>query len=219
MTWAEFNEEVRKHLTIHNRRQGIQTLITQLIRAALVDLQAAVPALRCGHKIVYAPEIFTAEGYAGVGRLTPGVIVTSAYVRDPDDTSKIGDLEVTTGAPDRDLVEGTAPLVRQLRWRGNRGEFLIVPNPATEGVEVVLTWDGSKVDFCDDDVLPDSWSAQGSVVLPLIVADFVLARLSWQVDGDLGLAQSYSASYALGKRKLKSDWNEAANLPGRPTSA
>jgi hypothetical protein len=210
MTWAEFNTAVRVHLTTHNRRQGIQTHIDTLIKAGVGDLQSAVVSLRTGHSTGYPPSDFTADGYAGLATCPAGHVISRAYARDVGDTVPLYDFDIVNSLTDeRNMVSGdVADGVALIAIRSNRGEFRVVPNPQEYGAEVVLVSNGKKTDFADADAVPVSWDE--SVVQA--TADFVLARLSRTV-GDLDLADSYSRSYLVGKRRIKSDRNEA-DLPG-----
>ncbi len=204
MTWLEFNTAVRVHLVSHNRRQGIQTLIDALIKAAVLDLQSSIPAMRNGHVTTYPTIRFTTEGFAGRARFPVGAVVRGAFTRDPADSTKRFDIpRAESFEVEQSMLDGSIPYgTRRISIDSTRGIFRVSPNPVEDLTAVSLVWDGLKSDYEDDD---DVNFAQKT---DLVVADFVLARLSRQIDGDMASAQSYAATYAQGKRTLKSDWSE-----------
>jgi len=208
MTWSEFNTAVRVLLLQHNRRQGIQSMIDVLIKAAVVDLQETVPALRDGHTTVYTPSRFVTDGFAGRSNYQVGATIVAAYARDPNDHTVMYDFELATSHEAlREMTSGSLSLeLRRMAIDPVRGHIRVVPNPVEDTSEVVLVWNGKKTDFESDDDVPFDDQAVHAT------AEFVLARLSRSVDGDPELARSYAGSYSTLKRRIKSAANAARNV-------
>lgn len=206
MTWAEFNTQVRVFLTTHNRRQGIQAMIDSLIKAAAIDLQTAIPALKVNPTVIMPPSRFVTVSFCGKVRYPVGSKIIALYARDPDDHSKMYDFTVlTTQSGKRDIMEGNFR-TGERRAFFESGELFVTPNPKDDGSEVVLEYAGVRADFEKDD------EVKFNDVCVLAAGEFVMARLARAVDSDVALAQSYAGSYASLKRRIKSEANDAASI-------
>ena len=225
MNWSDFSSLVRTHLHIHNRRQGIQTLIETLIQAAMLDLQSSIPELRLRSTTVFTvPDLsgafvspdtgfFYVSGpvsvvsddtaYAQTGVLPVGHKVTRAYARLASDHSQTDDYEffdlrkidqIQTGV----LVQSPRRFVHDPA----NGRFFISPPISDDDSELVVLHEGYKSDFQPSDEIPvDAFAAA-------TVAEFVLIKLSMDVDRDPQAAQIHRQLYLSGKRKLMSDLRE-----------
>lgn len=211
MLWSAFNTKVREFLPAHNRRQGIQTMIDTLIKAGAADVQRSIPFYQTGHSDIYEPADVTTDGYASIGDLPAGKIQRARLAKyDPDNEL---------------LYRGVYLGLEQVSWEYNllmRGgelsayagriaiepvtrKFCVVPAINTAS-RLILDWNGVKTDFANDDVTPfDDEVAQA-------VADFVLARVTRQVDRDFNLANSYEGSFRLLKRKLDSEARDRVRI-------
>jgi len=209
--WSEFNTAVRNFLPAHGRRQGIQTFIDTLIKAGVADVQQSVEFYQTGHQDIIGPDLVTTDGYASIGDLPAGQIQTARMAKyDPE-------AEL--------LRRGIYLGLKQIGWENNlrmRGgelaayvgriaidrvsrKYCVVP-AINANSRLVLEWNGAKRDFGNDDETPfDDDVAEA-------VADFVLSRVSRQIDRDLNLANSYAGSYVLKKRKLVSEALERSRV-------
>jgi hypothetical protein len=209
--WSEFNTAVRNFLPAHGRRQGIQTFIDTLIKAGVADVQQSVEFYQTGHQDIIGPDLVTTDGYASIGDLPAGQIQTARMAKyDPE-------AEL--------LRRGIYLGLKQIGWENNlrmRGgelaayvgriaidrvnrKYCVVP-AINANSRLVLEWNGVKRDFGNDDETPfDDDVAEA-------VADFVLSRVSRQIDRDLNLANSYAGSYVLKKRKLVSEALERSRV-------
>lgn len=203
MTWQEFNDLVRVHLVAHNRRQGIQTLIDNLIKVAVWDLQAAIPGLSREVRRTLRSENFRTVGYLGVATLPVQQIVLSAMTVNPDDPDEqyaydFSKTEAEINAIERGLVESTG---KWASYNPVTGSFTAAPNPRLDGSSVRVLMMGKRLDFDpSDDVVFDEKVAEA-------VADYVLTTLSRTVDGDPQAAMMYENAYTRKKRLLFSEWN------------
>lgn len=223
MTWAAFNTLVRVHLGTENRRQGIQTWIDDLILVAVLDLQSSIPAFRVGHTQAFAPNQFSADGFAAKAYYGIDGIITSAYVRDPStELDEFGnpDTDDTWRTIDYRPVYADRDLRRMqdgLFARGERliyayptdGTFWVVPSPIDDTATVTIVWDGVKNAFLSGDTVPFDERAA------MAVGDFVLSRIARKVERDMAAAESYYRTYLATKRRIYSDKNEVAVVPGR----
>ncbi len=211
MTFADFKTLVRVYLPIHSRREGIQTLIDQYIKAGLIDLQRAVPTLRENHVSVYTPAYFTTDGFTGRAVYPVGAAISHAAARNPADRSQIFEFRFANTQAEKDnMVQGLVPAdQRWISLDAPAGILRVTPNPKQDGSEVVLVWSGTKIDFEATDETPfDEATAEA-------ISEFVLARLARTVDDDLAAAQSYNATYVRLKRALFTQANHTSYVVGR----
>lgn len=204
MTWAEFNASVRVYLPNHTRRQGIQALLDQLIRAACVDMQSAVPSFATGNSNEYGPDETTTDGFSSVGTLPDGQITAAYLVARDADTQVIDYTNRTnlTQIPWADRNAMTAGLVEE-----NRGYIAVDPQsgmfriaPALDDTfRLVLEWTGIKFDYAQTD------RVKFNPQVAQAVAEYVLARITRMIDKDMTIASSHEKTYVQLKRRVRSE--------------
>lgn len=203
MTWAEFNTEVRAHLPQHSRRQGIQDLIDKLIVAAARDLQRFVRGFQTGHVDTYDVDAVTAYGYASSVSAPAGTVSRVWQVvydadTEEEDPCDFCDMQLVPPLVLQDMRCGTVGEKDALAVI-DRGTIYVVP-AITESSHLKVQWDGVKTDFADEDETKFDDDAVTAA------ADFVLARLARQVDGDLAAAASYDMTYRRARNALFSEY-------------
>lgn len=209
MTWAEFNTAVRVFLPSHNRRQGIQTMIDALIKAAVWDLEATVPYYESRTTRTIAPGDFTADGSAAVAELPSGARIIHVHRQDPDDAETFAHFDVVTEREEFEaMLAGTIDGRRHFCYYDTHtGEFFVTPSPIDDNASVIVEFEAKKTDYLNADVVVlDDRAAE-------MVSYYVLARLALQVDKDPGSAQSYESHFVKTKRKLYSERNPALLTP------
>lgn len=209
MTWSEFKSAVRVHLVAHGRRQGIQSLIDSLIKAASWDLQASVPFYLADTRRTVKPTAMRTVGYAAATVLPVGTRIKGAFATHLDSPGvRVSYSFAVTTSEQIAMEEGNvANTDKVLHYSPKTGTVLVTPNPKDDGSSLVLLLESKRLDFEDDDEVPfDDQAAK-------IISEYVMAHLSRTVDHDLAMAQSHNASYLGGKRILRSELNEAGLTP------
>lgn len=201
MTWAEFNDQVRVYLSVHNRRQGVQPLIDQWIRAGAVDLQTYIEYFRSTHVDILEESELTPSGYAHRGDLPDGepllFRVYETAVEDGDTPGcKYADLNLVPWPRIAQMICGEVEECPRVVALDPRGKSYVVAPALTATERLRVDWAGIKQSFTDDDVVAFDESSA------LAVSEYVMARLCRTVDRDLNLAMSYDQSYARERRKL-----------------
>ena len=203
MTWLEFNTLVRVHLVNHNRRQGIQTLIDTLIKAAVLDLQSAIPELRLNQTSKFTSATLLEQDTVSIGSLCPGSKPRRVFVREIADPSNTDDVVFFDERHADKLDTGAvAQSPRLFIYNPVTGMFKLSPALSLDSSELVIIWDGSRSDFVNtDEVGFDSTVAE-------VVSEYVLRKLSLDVDRDVQMAAIHQQQYVAGKRSLLSDIRE-----------
>lgn len=208
-TWSEFQAAVRALVPIDYARLGsVPALIDAWIRLCIIELQNFVPQYRAGHETIYHASDFVLEGEACRATLPPQAKLTDAYL-------VVFDTDCTTGKTLGDFCK-RYPLT-DFNWENrmalvhgkvatNGGNALISFDrqsrtfyvyPGIKDCQVVsIFWEGKKVNFQPDEQVP--FTEQTT----LVIADYLKARLSREVDKDLPLEESYMKSYEAGRSLL-----------------
>lgn len=212
MTWGQFKTLIRVYLPSHGRREGIQVLLDQYIKAATIDLLETIDALRGDVKRTLKTANFTTDGAAGRAHIPAGAVLLTAVNRDPEDVSRVYEYRFAESEDERRrMIDGLT--ISGQRWISldpATGTIRVVPNPKEDGSEVVVTWrNATCADFEDDDEV--SFGEREAEA----VSEFVLARLARLVDNDIQMADRHAASYVRLKRLLYVKSLEVARFTGR----
>jgi hypothetical protein len=187
MLWSNFIELVKDHLTVDAKRRGLEVSILRKIQDGVRDLQSYIPVYREGNERTYDLEDLTANGEASEGSLPSGAEVKDAYI-------------ITTTRPCRQTPLSPWPWDNrnELICGSVQGDYISIDpygkkfltRPAIdEDTHLVITWDGIRQDFEDDDELPLPKEAAEAV------ACYVKAWVTKEVDKDLQLSESYRQDY------------------------
>lgn len=200
-TWQEFCDGVKGLLTVDANRRGAEAFTTGMIRQGAIDLQDFIPAYRAGHEAIYLPADFVAQGNACIGTMPPQAQTQDVWLCNLDTGLRVPVKDISW--LDRmQMVGGQAPLNDQngrVAFSPNGEQFYIYPVVMPPWC-VSLFWDGLKLDFKDNELVPFD---EGAV---MAVAEFVKGKLAREVDRDLTMYQSYfhplQGSYMLKRRNL-----------------
>ncbi len=201
MTWSEFVADVREHLTVHNRRLGIQVFIERHIKNGVRDIQEHAPYYQAGHETVYLPADLALVGFASVGAMPDQANPISLEIQDVGEDCRCHAQEYFLWPNEhvRDLLCGNVSL--------GRCKFFVAIDehgrtftayPAIEPCrQIVLTWDGYLDDgVTDDDLVPyDAHVVQA-------VAYWVLWKLAPEIDKNPLTAASSRETYMTERRKV-----------------
>lgn len=203
MNWSDFNALVRVHLHTHNRRQGIQTLIDTLVHAAILDLQGSIPEFRVRETTVFESSDLTVSGEAQTGSISPGRKIVRAYARLASDHTETDEFEFYDGRlSDRQDNGVVLQSPRLFSYSPVTGAFRITPALSDDSSELVLIHEGPSFTISESAEVPfDEQVAE-------VVADYVLTKLSMDVDRDMQAAQAHRQLYSAGKRRLLADLRE-----------
>jgi hypothetical protein len=205
-----------KLLPIEAQRVGIGNTATDyrtsLIRQAVIELQRIIPSYKINHETIYYPEDLVREGLAVRG------------VRPPQSVFKdLSIFRLTDGVCDArfagvphewsrrfELVHGSVCVNdKQCRYSmdpsGNR-TFYIYPMPENEAWFVSMFWDGTKLEFQDDDQVPFTEATARAVAL------FVKANAASDVEDDLQKKKDAADEFEKMKPKLYIDDKETRGV-------
>lgn len=233
MIYSASVADVIEELGVDGNRRGIELQRTKWIRDGFIDLQRFIRAYREGHTTTYQVADLTEKGYAHLGTLPdqakPKAFYIVSVVPDPD----TGDLPNPNIERNRlDYVAWEDRLDRMIR-RGNpvnadgtvaccgggRREYLYAISPFSRQFLVhplvnsetylLVVWDGLKMAFEDNDVVPwPEWAAEA-------VASYVKWKILKFVDKRPDLARDEYAAYVQLRRSLWREQNEAQVADGR----
>lgn len=206
-TWSSYVAAIQSLLPKDAQRLGpVQPYIAQLIRNGVIELQTFIPAYQMNHETLFHPTDFAPEGYAARAAFPPQAKIRDAYIVSYNQDSsgkyltscKRFPLTKVSWNMRMALVDGKVAI------NGNHPCIAIDPQTETfyiypalkDGQDVSIFWDGKKINFQAQEITPFD---EESV---LVIADYLKARLSREVDGDLPLEQSYQQSYMTGRSLL-----------------
>lgn len=212
MTWSDFITAVRTFLPVDAGRFNVGTgatnYIDSMITQAVIEIQSTIEFYRANQETAYQATDLSIEGMASVGTLPDGCMPDSAWM------VKIGSPCVRQPMWDYDWQNRHDLVCGACRVRGRQYSISIDPKgqlfyafPQVDAThQISLYWDGLKTSFSGSDSVPFGEAEA------LVVADFVKARISREVDKDIALAQSYQATYMAGKRRLLADSKDRGRL-------
>lgn len=183
-TWSEFKAKVLEYLTVDATRVGQTTFRDNLIRQAVIDIQGVIPGFKVGHQNAYGVGDLTEEGAASRGTLPEEAQIMRAWhvpvgyrcSRRPVDSYDWGNRN--------DLICGAMASGQYALAQDKSGSFYFYPK-ITEGYELILEWDGNKLDFGDTDYVPFTED------MVLCASYFVKAHFALTVNNDLATSRFY----------------------------
>jgi hypothetical protein len=192
MTWLEFKNAVKVFLTVDAVRLNTGNLVEQLTRQAVIDLQSFVEQMRYPHSTTYLSTDLEISGYASVGTLPDQAKLRDAYVikNDTVDSENACARSAIGGyswANRYDLICGNPRSLKcshAIAISPQATTFVVYPSIA-EDHRIELFWEGIRLDFVDDSVVPFGERAA------MAAAMYVKAGIIREVDRDVALALSY----------------------------
>lgn len=213
-TWSEFVAAINALLPIDSNRMGsVPALIALWTRVAVIELQNYIGLYRKGHETLFLASDFTLEGFACRAAMPPQAHIQDAFfvVYDaPCGHPPTPPAQAVKSSCQRyplsafDWANRMALVHGKVATNGGVAVISIDPQANTfyvyPGIKdcqaVSVFWEGLKVEFQDDDQTP--FDEQ----MTMVVADYVKARISREVDKDLPLHESYYDSYTKGRTLL-----------------
>lgn len=208
-TWSAFKTAVKALLTVDKNRQGLNTVLDEWIKHAVIDIQEAVPYYRQGESVIYSndgavrdSEAVTYNGYASVGALTYGADIQDAYIitgsedfdcplnaeQCYDENCRLLRMPVTNfdWGNRYDLIAGIPKLAGYgLMAMDRRGlKFVVYPQIGDDKLLEVY-YDKVRHDFTDGELVVFDKDFEEAVAL------FVKANIKREVDKDLALYSAY----------------------------
>jgi hypothetical protein len=233
MTYSESVADVIEELGVDGNRRGIELQRARWIRDGFVDLQRFIRAYREGHTTTYQVADLEEKGYAHLGTLPEQAKPKAFYIVSEVPDAETEELPNPNIARNRlDYVAWEDRLDRMIRRgspasadgsaacfpRGSR-EYLYAISPfsrqflvhplVNDETYLLVVWDGLKMAFADNDVVPwPEWAAEA-------VASYVKWKILKFVDKRPDLAQGEYAAYVQSRRSLWREQNEAQVADGR----
>jgi len=223
MTWKEFNDGVRKLLTADADRVNIQDFIDLNIRAAAIDLQGSIETFTLDHSTIIPIEDMVPDGDTMWGYLPDGAEVTGMetiddedYVDPGGDTTKDASRCYRTKLypckwEDRhDLACGRVCPDRALYAIGpDNRNFYIYPKVEEDVKHLVIHWNGTKLDFNDNEEINFPEQTQMAVYY------WVKGHILSDIDSDVAAGLRYynevpdsAAHYQTARRNLWSQYHD-----------
>lgn len=202
MTWNEFTTIIHGLVTVDARRLGIATgrnnFLDLMIRQAVLEVQSFIDFYKQGHETTYGADDLTQMNMASAGVLPPDCEPLDCYharVGKPCARQPIWPYDWQNR---NDLVCGSAKVFNNQFWMAidpaGKG-FLTYPR-VDDDHQLILTYNGLKLEFEDADQVPFDEE------MALAIAEFCKAKVSREVDHDIGLHDSYLKTYLIKRREL-----------------
>lgn len=233
MTYSESVADVIEELGVDGNRRGIELQRAKWIRDGFVDLQRFIRAYRGGHTTTYQVADLTEKGYAHLGTLPEQAKPKAFYIVSEVPDAETGDLPNPNIARNRldyvawedrfsQMIDRGSPesedgsvACRPIGWREYRyavspfsRQFMVHPLVNDE-TYLLVVWDGLKMAFADNDVVPwPEWAAEA-------VASYVKWKILKFVDKRPDLAREEYGAYVNNRLKLWREQNEAQVADGR----
>lgn len=158
LTWSEVKSRTNALLNQSAEIAGADAGIAQQMRLCALDLQARIQSFRIEHHTPIARETLIEDGYAHLGNLPAGADPKQWYIVDSDDATTPhprGMLRQWPWEYRHDLINKTMSDKEQgyIALAPDRRHFYVYPK-IEESDRLVVTWDGQKINFDDDEVTP-----------------------------------------------------------------
>ncbi|HUD74518.1 MAG TPA: hypothetical protein VMQ76_05550 [Terracidiphilus sp.] len=217
MLWSDFMVLVGEDLGVNYHRKGTANLLDRSCRNAVIDLQRYIRAYRQGHTTTYQVADLTAETYAHLGELPEHAKVKAFYTISTRVVAGVTDdancrrnrLDPLPWRDRKAMVCGSVPRRSYLYSISPFGRQFLVYPLINDETELMLVWDGLKMDFDDADIVP--W--------PPEAAEAVAAYANWKVtrmvDKDLVRAKDEYALYVARRLALYRQEREEQHADGK----
>lgn len=192
-TWTQFMATVDEHLSVDANRRGLEDFRERMMKNAVVNLQRYIPSYQIGHSTTYQVADMDEIEHAMLGNLPAGCTphafwiisnkVGSDLVAHPD--CNRNRLDMWQWDNRQHLICGVCNCDERLYAYSISPQaktFLIHPILNTD-TELLLVWQGIKIDFVGADVVPFPEQAAEAV------AAYVKWRILLEVDKNPALAQ------------------------------
>lgn len=208
MTWGEFHSAVMSFLGDDAEDTNPVKIrqIDQAMRSACIRMQQVINNYRAGHETIYEVDDMTVEGYAHRAEIPDGANLLNLWRYDAEESGS----EDSDCDPERitlshvDWKDRMSMVTGETRDRDiwtinpNSNRFYICPMLET-GETLHLFWNGLKINFDEDDVLP--WGEEAAVT----VSHFINAELARQSKDKAGNYQSFRTDWQLGLALLSAN--------------
>lgn len=221
-----FGQMCAASTTLWPRADGSSIYYRNQIRQAVLDLCNFIPEYTKNHETIYYPQDFVPDGMAGVGALPPFSEFKSAWYYDVNeqkrypvvlvpwesrfdlttrkthDTLNCSYTVLTAAAQDAlamaqtiSLMNGSRELAGLLAISPKHDQFYCFPQVINQWV-LSLFWDGHKLDYRDQELVPFQEEAAYAVSL------WVQAKFAEYVERDLNLSADRMRQYASKRSNL-----------------
>lgn len=197
MTWDEFIDAVDEHLSVDAQRRGLEAFRARMARNAVADLQRYITAYQAGHTTTYEEADLEVMEHAMLGNLPAGATPHAFYIISTKTESE-GDahpdchrnrLDFWKWEKRRELV--CNPCARRVYAYAlaPQGRMFLIHPALNDETELLLVWQGIKLDFGDDDEVPFPEQAAEAV------AAYIKWRILLEIDKNPALAQTQYAIF------------------------
>lgn len=208
MIWSDFVTAVDQQLSVDANRRGLEDFRAQQIKNAVIDLQRNIETYRRAQVTIFHEIDMVLTGYAQIVEVPKFARPTAFYIfsTNPSDDGLIkrNRLDLVGWLNRQSMITGKLPN-RAYRYAisPSADQVMIYPSIKDAGEQALLmTWDGYKTDYADDDLITMPYEAAEAVAL------YVKMRIVREVDKNLQLAQSYQSDYLSRRLGLYKDAQE-----------
>jgi len=183
-TWLEFKTKVIEFLTVDGTRVGQTTFRDNLIRQAVIDIQSTVPFFRVGHSSTLGPDDVVVEQEASRGTLPEECQITRAWHVATGYGCSRSPVSSYDWANRYDLIAGAMTPGQYAIAINRDGAFYFWP-VLEDGYNIVLEWDGLKLEFADTDAVPFTEE------MARVASYFVKSHFAATVDNNVTMSKFY----------------------------
>ncbi len=210
MTWAAFIAIVLEHLTVDAERRGLEDFRSRMMRNAVVDLQRFIRAYRQGHTTTYQAADLEEREHGMIGSLPTGAVPEAFYtVSNVPDSDDVTHPNCQRNRMDfwpwvhRKTLLCTACDARLYAYAiSPYGKQFVIHPVLNDETDLLLVWEGLKMDFANIDTVPFPEEAAEAV------AAYVKWRILLEVDKNVQLANEQQKIWATKRLALYRDEQE-----------
>ena len=207
MTWADYMAVVEEHLSVDAARRGLEDFRERTMRNAVVDLQRYITAYQQGHTTTYVAADLTTNEYAMQGNLPAGAIPHAFYIYsneedddgDPHPACNRNRLDFWPWVRRQELICCPCDIRIYAYSLSPMGKNFVIHPVLNDDTELLLVWQGLKINFVDADEVPfPEESAEA-------VAAYVKWRILLEIDKNPSLAKMQFDIYRVARGNLYLD--------------
>lgn len=162
LTWTQYMAVVDEHLSVDANRRGLEDFRERMMRNAVVDLQRYITAYQTGHTTTYAAADMDTIEYAMLGNLPAGSTPFALYIySNKVDSEGVAHPDCNKNRLDmwdwkhRQQLTCCPCEIRLYAYAISPQDRQFMIHPILNAdTELLLVWQGIKIDFVGADVVP-----------------------------------------------------------------
>lgn len=210
MIYSDYVVLVQDHLTVDADRRGLEKFQNRMIRNSVIDLQRYIRAYRTGHTTTYDVIALTVIEQGMFGNLPANAIPEAFYIQDtatgtdglPHPNCKRNRLDFWPWINRKHMLCTKSENRLYAYSIDPYGKTFVIHPAVNSDTQLLLVWEGLKMDFADGDTVPwPDTAAEAS-------AAYVKWRILLEIDKNPVLAREQFAIFTSKRLSLFRDEQE-----------